>query len=54
MLKLHDEQLTMWDALLPEAVRKLPPELAIIDELLANAHFLQPFVELHPNGKKSG
>lgn len=54
MLKLRDDQLTMWDALLPEAVRKLPAELAIIDELLDDARFLQPFVELHPKGKKSG
>jgi len=34
MLKLRDEQLTLWDTLLPEEVRKLPAELAIIDELL--------------------
>ena len=54
MLKLRDEQLTMWDALLPEAVRQLPPELAIIDQLLDDERFVQPFVALHPKGKKSG
>ncbi len=54
MLKLRDEQLTMWDAILPECVRKLPAELAIIDELLDDDRFLQPFVALHPRGKKSG
>jgi IS5 family transposase len=54
MLKLRDEQLTMWDTLLPEAVRKLPPELAIIDKLLDDERFVQPFVALHPKGKKSG
>lgn len=54
MLRLRDDQMTMWDTLLPEAVRTLPAELAIIDELLDDACFLQPFVELHPKGKKSG
>ncbi len=54
MLKLRDEQLTMWDAILPEAVRALPGELAIIDKLLDDERFLQPFVQLHPKGKKSG
>ena len=54
MLKLRDKQLTMWDVILPEAVRKLPAELAIIDELLDDERFLQPFAQLHPKGKKSG
>lgn len=54
MLKLRDEQLTIWDAILPESVRKLPVELAIIDQLLDDDRFLQPFTELHPKGKKSG
>lgn len=54
MLKLRDEQLTMWDAILPEAVRTLPAELAIIDKLLDDESFLQQFVKLHPKGKKSG
>lgn len=54
MLKLRDEQLTMWDAILPEAVRTLPGELAVIDKLLDKDCFLQPFAERHPEGKKSG
>jgi IS5 family transposase len=54
MLKLRDEQLTIWDAILPEAVKTLPAELAIIDELLDDERFLQPFAQLHPKGKKSG
>ncbi|KYP81648.1 ISNCY-like element ISAfer1 family transposase [Ferroacidibacillus organovorans] len=54
MLKLRDVQLTMWDAILLEAVRALPAELAIIDALLDDERFLQPFVKLHPKGKKSG
>jgi IS5 family transposase len=53
MLKLRDEQLTIWDAILPEAVRTLPAELSIIDQLLDDDRFLQPFAELHPKGKKS-
>lgn len=54
MLKLRDEQLTLWDAILPEAIRKLPAELAAIDKLLDDDIFLEPFVKLHPKGKKSG
>src|SRR5690606_37150337 len=54
MLKLREEQLSMWDAILPEAVRALPAELALIDELLDNEALLRPFIELHPIGKKSG
>ncbi len=54
MLKLREEQLTLWHAILPETVRKLPSELAIIDELLDDERFLQAFVTLHPPCKKSG
>ncbi len=54
MLKLRDDQMTMWDTILPEAIRKLPADLAVINELLDDVRFLQPFVELHPEGKKSG
>jgi len=54
MLKLRDEQLSLWDSILPESVRTLPAELAIIDRLLDDDIFLQPFVDLHPKGKKSG
>jgi IS5 family transposase len=54
MLKLRDGQLTLWDSILPEPIRSLPAELAVIDELLDDERFLQPFVALHPKGKKSG
>jgi len=54
MLKLRDGQLTLWDAILPEEVRKLPAELAIIDELLDDERFLQPFIEKHPTKSKMG
>ncbi|HZG88298.1 ISNCY family transposase [Paenibacillus sp.] len=49
MLKIENNQLTLWDALLPEPLRKLPEELAIIDELLDNPAFLSPFIEAHPS-----
>jgi IS5 family transposase len=54
MLKLRDEQLTLWDMILPEEIRKLPAELAIIDELLDDDRFLQPFIDKHPTKSKMG
>lgn len=54
MLKLRDEQLTLWDTILPEEVRKLPAELVIIDELLDNECFLQPFIDKYPTKSKMG
>jgi IS5 family transposase len=54
MLKLRDEQLTLWDSILPEEVRKLPAELAIIDEVLDDERFLQPFIEKHPTKSNMG
>lgn len=54
MLKFRDEQLTLWDTILPEEVRKLPAELAIIDELLDDERFLNPFIEKHPTKSKVG
>ncbi|MCF6094529.1 ISNCY family transposase [Microaerobacter geothermalis] len=54
MLKLRDEQLTLWDCILPEVIRTLPAELAIIDELLDDERFMQPFIEKHPTKSKMG
>lgn len=54
MLKLRDEQFTLWDTLLPEEIRKLPAEFAIMDELLDDGRFMQPFVEKHPTKTKMG
>jgi transposase, IS5 family len=54
MLKLRDEQLTLWDSILPESIRTLPAELASIDELLDDERFMQPFVEKHPTKSKMG
>jgi len=44
MLRLHAGQLdTLWETLLPEAVRALPEDLARADVLLADAALLEPF-----------
>ena len=44
MLRLHAAPLdTLWETLLPEAVRALPSDLARADELLADAALLEPF-----------
>jgi transposase, IS5 family len=34
---------SLWEAVLPEELRELPPELAKVDELLAEDRFLEPF-----------
>lgn len=47
MLKLREEQLTLWDAIIPESVWKLPEELAKVDALLDDERFMQPFLEKH-------
>ncbi len=47
MLKLREEQGTLWDAILPEQLRTLPEELAKIDVLLDDERFMQPFLEKH-------
>src|SRR5579859_3602073 len=44
MLRLHAGQVdTLWETLLPEAVRALPEDLARADGLLADAALLEPF-----------
>lgn len=47
MLNLRDEQLSIWDEILPEAIRDLPQELKKIDELLDDKRFFKPFIEQH-------
>lgn len=49
MLKLSEDQLTLWDAILPEPFRSLPEELAKIDALLDDPAFMKPFIEKHPS-----
>lgn len=34
---------SLWGAVLPEQLRELPPELAMVDELLGQERFLEPF-----------
>ncbi len=45
MLRLQPscERDTVWDALLPAGVTVLPPDLARVDELLADPALLAPF-----------
>lgn len=47
MLKLREEQITLWDSIIPESVWSLPEELAKIDALLDDERFMQPFLEKH-------
>ncbi len=47
ILKLREEQITLWDAIIPESVWSLPKELAKVDALLDDERFMQPFVEKH-------
>ena len=47
MLKLREEQLTLWDAIIPEEIWSLPKELAKVDALLDDDRFMKPFLEKH-------
>lgn len=47
MLKLREEQLTLWDCIIPESVWTLPEELAKVDALLDDERFMQPFLDKH-------
>src|SRR5438045_840740 len=44
MLRTVADQPTLWDAILPEELRRLPVELARIDVLLDDPVFFAPFV----------
>ena len=44
MLRTRAEQVSLWEALLPPEVLRLPEELARVDELLDDAVFFTPFV----------
>lgn len=54
MLKLRDEQLSLWDAVLPEPLRTLPAELAAMDKLLDDERFMQPYIDKHPTKSNRG
>lgn len=45
MLRLRDQQTTLWDPVLPPGAKVLSAELAAIDVLLDDNRFLAPFVE---------
>src|SRR3954463_12939587 len=44
MLRTVADQPTLWEAILPEELRRLPVELARVDVLLADPVFFAPFV----------
>ncbi|CAA7600888.1 Transposase InsH, N-terminal [Acididesulfobacillus acetoxydans] len=44
MLRLRNEQLTIWDSILPKEVLELSPELKTVDRLLDDERFMEPFL----------
>lgn len=44
MLKFYNEQLTIWDYVLPEPILELSLELKTIDKILEDEKFMQPFL----------
>jgi len=49
MLRTHAEQVSLWEAVLPDEVRRLPVELQRVDRLLDDEMFFGPFVPFfHP------
>jgi IS5 family transposase len=52
LLRTVADQPTLWDAVLPEELRRLPAELARIDVLLDDPVFFAPFVRFFdPDGR---
>lgn len=45
MLRTHAVEVSLWEAVLPEEVLRLPEELARVDELLDDPVFFAPFAE---------
>lgn len=45
MLRTINAEPTLWDAILPEAARRLPPVLVAVDEVLDDPRFFAPFAE---------
>lgn len=45
MLKIQDNQINIWESILPESVKSLPDELAKVDKMLDDPRFMQPFIE---------
>jgi IS5 family transposase len=44
MLVLRKPEMSLWDSILPEELRLLPPELAAVDSYLDDDRFLEPFI----------
>jgi IS5 family transposase len=44
MLRLRDQQTTLWDPVLPPGAKVLSEELAAIDRLLDDERFMSPFI----------
>ncbi|MDQ2738612.1 MAG: ISNCY family transposase, partial [Actinomycetota bacterium] len=44
MLRTRAEQVSLWEAVLPDEVRRLPVELQRVDRLLDDELFFGPFV----------
>lgn len=45
MLRTHQNQMTLWDSILPEPLLSLPTELERVDHILNDERFIQPFLE---------
>ena len=43
MLRLTTDQPDFWDYLLPEEARRMHPELRVVDAVLDDQRFLEPF-----------
>jgi hypothetical protein len=53
MLRTVGDQPTLWEAILPEELRRLPAELARVDVLLDDPVFFAPFVPLFDPADRS-
>ncbi|GMA62157.1 transposase [Alicyclobacillus fastidiosus] len=45
LLRISQDQTTLWDSVLPEPLRSLPSELECVDRLLSDERFIQPFLQ---------
>jgi transposase, IS5 family len=50
VLRTVGDQVSLWESLLPEEVRRLPEELARVDGLLDDRVFFAPFVPFFDPG----
>jgi transposase, IS5 family len=50
MLRTVADQPTLWEAILPDELRRLPVELARVDALLDDPVFFAPFVPFFDRG----